>query len=295
MVIEEFSEEASAFLAPVNIGIINVSNDKFIAIDTGIDNSGLNKIIKSTGKTPEMILITHHHSDHMGGARKYCGKIPVYCPLGELGLIQNPLMEPTIFFGAIPPSMLRNKYLMARGCPTAALFNTNALEEIGITLISTPGHSLDLHSVMIGHVLFASDSFLPKEIIERHGLLFLTHPSQATASMEQLLKYNPSVIIPGHGKPIFDRKEMKETITSTIEHVQHVKNTLLATIGEKNALDKTVKEGLKAILGEEVLREFPMWRYFLNRHVILNYIAELEDEKTIELYLKNHTVWIKPR
>ncbi len=293
MVLEHFSEKASALITPVNIGIVSISREEFIAIDTGIDNSALNKVIKQTGKKPRIVLITHHHSDHMGGARKYCGKLSVFCPQGELGLIRNPIMEPSMFFGGVPPNALRNKYLMAKPCSEAIPFNSHLLNDFGITLIPTPGHSTDLHSVMVEDVIFASDSFLPAEIIERHSLLFLTNPKQALASMERILGHNPSVIIPGHGTPIEDKKVMKETIAITEEHIQHVKTTLVEVIGERNTLESTVKESLKRILGETTLDEFPLWRYFLNRHVIFNYISELEREKLITLELDDQIIWLR--
>ena len=53
----------------VNIGIVNKTESSFL-IDTGIDNSAINKILKTINFELDGALITHHHSDHMGGCSK---------------------------------------------------------------------------------------------------------------------------------------------------------------------------------------------------------------------------------
>ena len=100
----------------VNIGIVNKTESSFL-IDTGIDNSAINKVLKTIDFDIDGALITHHHADHMGGCAKLesLGIDKLYGPKDELEFFTNPLIEPfTMFGGSYPPKKLRNRHLEAK-------------------------------------------------------------------------------------------------------------------------------------------------------------------------------------
>ena len=66
-------------------------NDRCVLIDPGLDPAGIDAQVMLLVKTPEAVLCTHGHFDHLGGAayfqQKY--KLPVYLPSGDVKTMQS--------------------------------------------------------------------------------------------------------------------------------------------------------------------------------------------------------------
>jgi hydroxyacylglutathione hydrolase len=66
-------------------------NGRCVLIDPGLDPAGIDEQVMLLGKTPEAVMCTHGHFDHVGGAayfqQKY--KVPVYLPSGDVKTMQS--------------------------------------------------------------------------------------------------------------------------------------------------------------------------------------------------------------
>jgi len=78
------------------IWLIHKENSPYIAIIDPGDARPVLKVIKENGYIPVAILITHHHSDHIGGIEQLTQQIPVpvYGPSNEgIASITHPVSE----------------------------------------------------------------------------------------------------------------------------------------------------------------------------------------------------------
>lgn len=272
----------------VNIGIVKMGKEGFL-IDTGIDNTAMNKALKEVEFQVTGAIITHHHADHMGGASKLysLGVKNIYGPKGEVGLIKEPMrgIPYSMFGGAAPPKELRNRYLEARS--VVVLPATETSFEKTIEYVDSPGHSLSHAAYIIDDVLFGGDAVFSSEIIDKYGLLYVVDPKKAIKSLEELEKKDFSAMIPGHGPSASTRQEALDMIHGTKEHYEKTTEKILSIIGE--GLD--YKEYAKKVMEEYELAEALKARggvtqYFLFQTSIMAYLSNLMDEKKVKLEME---------
>ncbi|MHA2032849.1 MAG: MBL fold metallo-hydrolase, partial [Candidatus Kariarchaeaceae archaeon] len=207
------SETIGALEGAVNIGVVNTGEEAFM-IDTGIDNSAINKVMKSIDFEINGAIITHHHADHMGGCNKLesLGISNLYGPQDELELFTKPYIEPfTMFGGSSPPKKLRNRHLEAK--PSESILS--ASENPFGRHISCPGHSPGHTAYLVDDVLFSGDAAFTQETIEKYNLLFAVNPKLASESLDVLEKTKFSMMIPGHGPLAEDRNTAIDVIKAT--------------------------------------------------------------------------------
>lgn len=173
---------ANAYLL---LGEENRPEDVNTLIDAGSDATLVRQIDTfSTGigkKRVEIVLLTHNHFDHVGGARA----------------IRDAYGSRIYGFDPAPPV-------------DQPLYNGQWIEaaDTQIQVLHTPGHSPD-------SVCF----FAPREEILFSGDLEIdvksvggVYSAQSVTSLKRILDLNPSVIYPGHGDPIRDQvRSMLET------------------------------------------------------------------------------------
>ncbi len=272
--IEWVNEDIGFFVGPVSIGVVKTDGEFFL-IDTGIDNSAVNKVVKELTNVPSGAFITHHHADHMGGISKLnsLGVKEIYVPENEYPFFMHPFLEPFYFCGFFPPKSLKNRHLMARPATYAKPLKGDPISHI--VPIPSKGHSLDHMSYFYNGVLFSGDLVFKSEIIEKHGILFTSNPQQTIDSIKSVKRHKFDAVILGHGGLIDSRSDALNVFDTNIEHYRNVQNTILSSIPESgipfdNVVTKT--------LGNLSLKKANMTQFILYRHTILGYVSNfLED------------------
>ena len=171
--------------------------DKALLIDPGDEPEKLLEALKELGTTPEAILITHCHFDHVGAVKAMAEATgaPVYCPAGEVKILEN-INDYVRFPGFGPFESYSPEHTVKHG---------DVLELAGFTVnvIGTPGHSPDhvTYSIPAEKAIFSGD-VLFKDSIGRTDLPGADHAT-LMASIQTLLDSLPDEtgVLPGHNEP----------------------------------------------------------------------------------------------
>ncbi|MFO8056676.1 MAG: MBL fold metallo-hydrolase [bacterium] len=220
-------EQGSAWESP---NIYLVGADPCLLIDSGYDRADHVKlVVESVGRARvSMIVLTHAHIDHAGGARRLrqATGAPVYV---------HPADEPS----------LERRFPECR--PAGYVSEPDRLEAGGTVLqvLDTPGHAPG-HIVLLqetSEVLFTGD------LITGAGSTLVAPPEgnmeKYMASLHRVKTLGVKKILPGHG-PVVDRPE--ERINELIEHRELREVCILKCLAQEklglNGLVKSMYQGL---------------------------------------------------
>jgi hydroxyacylglutathione hydrolase len=171
-------------------------SDKALLIDPGDEPDTIKRALDELQTTPEAILITHCHFDHVGAVAELARHThaPVYCPAGEVFMIED--INRFTFPGIGPYESYS---------PEKTLRGGETLELAGFTIdvISTPGHSPDhlTYSIAAENAIFSGD-VLFEGSIGRTDLPGADHQT-LMRSIATLLDSLPDEtgVLPGHMNP----------------------------------------------------------------------------------------------
>jgi hydroxyacylglutathione hydrolase len=124
--------------------------DKALLIDPGDEATRLQAAMGELGVTPEAILLTHTHFDHIGAVAPLARStgVPVYCPRDELAVLKDPGAFFPPMFG--PVEGWEAEHTVDGG-------DRLQLAGLDIEVISTPGHSPGHVTFVIDGALFSGD------------------------------------------------------------------------------------------------------------------------------------------
>jgi len=135
--------------------LVTVEN-KLIVVDCG----DYEKMIKAIGlnREPVIILLTHCHQDHVYGLTKLLDKYPnasVYCSLLTSEGLMDEEQNLSYIIPEYPIVFTHEKQVV--------IINEGIqyIHDIQIEVLSTPGHSDDCMSYIIGDCIFTGDSYIP--------------------------------------------------------------------------------------------------------------------------------------
>src|SRR5947209_5067556 len=177
----EINKQTWVIQGGANIGVI-AHEGRCLIIDSGMDKDAgrdILKQVKKLGLTPTALLVTHAHADHFGGAHYLIQQtgLKVYATRVEAAVMSGPILEPLyLFSGAQPPRELQHKFLLAKPCLANTILqgDEQVVDHIPVQVISLPGHSTEQVGVAFGDTLFAGDTFLVPEILDKHRIPFYT-------------------------------------------------------------------------------------------------------------------------
>lgn len=205
---------------PIPLGMVSsylIKGEKHVLVDAGVCG-GENKIIKKiieNGINPkdiELILLTHGHDDHFGGAkvlREITGaKIAIHKnDVENLRNGNNGKLEPTGKISKLLSKLVNsNKGLKDKGLePDIIIEDKLDLSKLGIKgeVISTPGHTpgsisivLESKEVIVGDLMMA---FINKK--KPKYPMWATSISEVNESIGRIMGFSPRIIYAGHGGP----------------------------------------------------------------------------------------------
>ncbi len=228
-------EDAASGISALRIVFVNVfglthADGSWTLVDAGLPLSAAlirNWAEKHFSAPPEAIVLTHGHFDHVSAAKELAEKwnISIYAHPQEFPFLtgQREYAPPDFGAGGGLMSLLSPLYprgpvhLGDRLRPLAEEGTEDAGAIPGWTAVHTPGHTPGHVSFFrpADGVLLAGDAFCttkPESFFdaaisqspELHGppAYFTPDWSSAAASIQKLAALNPTVVAPGHGKPI---------------------------------------------------------------------------------------------
>jgi hydroxyacylglutathione hydrolase len=165
--------------------------DRALLIDPGDEAQRLTKAMDELGVTPEAILLTHTHFDHVGAVAPIARATgaPVYCPRRELAVLKDPAAFFPPMFGPVEGWEAEHVLDGDERLPLAGF---------DVEVLSTPGHSPGHVTYVIEQALFSGDVLFQGSI----GRTDLPGGDHATlmASIAGLLERfdDDTTVHPGH-------------------------------------------------------------------------------------------------
>jgi glyoxylase-like metal-dependent hydrolase (beta-lactamase superfamily II) len=165
-----------------------------IIVDPGDEAERLLKEVSDRDLAIEAILITHCHFDHVGAVAQIARatKAPVYCPKGEIAILEN--INDYVFAGFGPFEPYSPEHAVQHG-------DHLTLAGFELDVIGTPGHSPDHVTYASEGVIFSGD-VLFQGSIGRTDLPGASHET-LMRSIATLLDTLPDEthVLPGHMGP----------------------------------------------------------------------------------------------
>ena len=178
-----------------------------VLVDAGLRSSGLRiaNYYRQIGAKPSVILITHYHTDHIGGLRFLKNEFgsDVYISPLEAGVATG---KDKI----TPGKTMRSKIItrMFKAPPVDSVKSTADLDYPGIEVLDTPGHTPGSTSYYFRNegVLFIGDALVNRsgKLIINRGLAY--DIDEAEKSEQKILSHGAKIILSGHGSPFFKNR-----------------------------------------------------------------------------------------
>jgi len=210
------------------------AEDGLVLVDTGMPGSEkkILSAIASLGMKPtdvKLVLLTHRHLDHIGSAaavKKETSGVLVSHPFekpyvaGTLVIITPKAWS---LYGRVARRILavmsstKKLFRFSKYTPVhvdQAADEESALDGMGLdgSIVWTPGHTKGSVSLFLNkpRVAIIGDLLMSKrgKLVEP---MFMENPTQTRASVQRIVDLHPTILCPGHGKPLPPSKvRMKE-------------------------------------------------------------------------------------
>lgn len=207
MTVEFLTDRVGYIPGAVNVGVVRADGDRFILIDTGLNDTSGKKAVKAIQElngTVAAIVTTHAHADHFGANATVVKRTGarVYAPAIDEAVIRYPILQPTLLFaGADPPATMRGRFMLADASPVDEVFDGESLEVEGVSFAVVPlaGHSPNQKGLSIDGVFFSADVTLPDTVLEKYRIPYLYGVGDHLAALETAGKVRADWVVPGHG------------------------------------------------------------------------------------------------
>ncbi|HHW46049.1 MAG TPA: MBL fold metallo-hydrolase [Clostridiales bacterium] len=181
-------------LGPVMANCYAVSSEgNIIIIDPGVYNQTLKDYVMKNRDNIKLILLTHRHADHLGGAVELKQACKAQIAMHELDAIGLESAEASLFRYVHDGRQITSP-------PDLLLKDNDELEVGGMTVkvIHTPGHTAGCVCYIIGDLMFSGDTLFKGDVGRTD--LPTGNYAQLLQSLNKLknLKQNYKVY-PGHG------------------------------------------------------------------------------------------------
>lgn len=286
MELTKLGEKTYCIQNPTNIGIYKLDDDKICIIDTGNDKESGRKILKIINEQNwqvECIINTHSNADHVGGNKFIQDRTncKILSSKIETAIINNPELEPTLLYGAMPLNELNNKFLLAKESNCQVIDNN--LPE-GLEYFTLKGHFIDMIGIKTSdNIYFLGDSIFSEETINKYHIFFIYDIEKYLQTLDFLETLNGTFYIPSHVKPLTD---LKELIKVNKNKINEICNKILSFC--QNPV--TTEEIIKNIFDTYNL-EININQYALLGSTIKSYLTYLNNQNKVEYFFKDNLLY----
>lgn len=230
MTVEFLTERVGTIPGAVNVGVVRADGDRFILIDTGLNDTSAKKALKAIqelGGTVSSIVTTHAHADHFGGNATVVKRTGarVFAPAIDEAILRYPVLQPSLLYaGADPPAPLRGRFLLADASPVDVVFDGDEIDVDGVELevIRLAGHSPNQMGFRIDGVFFSADVALPETVLEKYRIPYLYAVGDHLRAIELAGSVEADWVVPGHGP-----------VSPSLDGVLELNRTLVLEVAER--------------------------------------------------------------
>lgn len=210
MAVEFLTERVGYIPGAVNVGVVRAEGDRYILIDTGLNDTSGKKAVKAIQELNgniAAIITTHAHADHFGANATVVKRTGarVFAPSIDEAIIRYPILQPSLLYaGADPPSTLRGRFLLAEASPVDTVIDGDSIEVEGVAFEVVPlaGHSPNQMGFRVDGVFFSADVALPATVLEKYRIPYLYAVGSHLNAIETARQVEAEWVVPGHGEVV---------------------------------------------------------------------------------------------
>lgn len=273
---------------PAKIGLIKISGDEVVLIDSGNDKDAAKKvyrILESNGWKLKAIFNSHSHADHIGGNHFLQEKTgcKIYAKGMECTYSNTPILEPVGLYGGLPFKDLKNKFLMAQESNVLPL--TNEVLPESISVLDLPGHSFDMVGFLtMDGTAYIADSVSSSETLEKYGIGYMWNPALAKQTLEYIRTLDAKHFVPAHAPVVTDIEELARLNNNAIISVKQKISKLCSTPITFETLLKNIFDDYNLQLSAQ--------QYLLIGSTIRSYLSNMYEENSLSFCFKdNQMLW----
>lgn len=164
-------------------------------IDPGADFSRIDSKVKELGLTPQIIILTHAHGDHIGAVKDFVDKYgtKVYIHREDAGMLKDGDKNFSKILTGKSMSIIPDVELEDK--------DEINLGDLRFEIIHTPGHTRGGICIKVGNIMMTGDTLFNKSI-GRTDFPGGSFDEIIKSIKEKIFKYEDDTIIyPGHNSP----------------------------------------------------------------------------------------------
>lgn len=235
----QLTDKSYYIQSPAKIGIVKVSNDEVVLIDTGNDKDAGRKIkqtLEREGWNLKAIYNTHSNADHIGGNKFLQDRYgcPIYAPGIEADFTNHPVLEGAFLYGGYPTKELSHKFILAQ--ESRALPLTEDVLPEGFEIIPLPGHFFDMAGFRTpDDIVFLSDCLSSKATLDKYVIGFIYDVKAYLETLEMIKTMKAKLFVPSHAEPTED---IVPLVQYNIDKVNAISNKITELCASPTGFDE---------------------------------------------------------
>jgi glyoxylase-like metal-dependent hydrolase (beta-lactamase superfamily II) len=189
---------------------------------------------------------------------------------------------------------LQHKFLLAKPCLADTILqgDEQVVDHIPLRVISLPGHSIEQVGVAFGDTLFAGDTFLVPEILDKHRIPFYTDMQAGLTTLTTLKTQITAFkhIVAGHGEIYSSAEQASPAIAYTIARLESILDNIRAALADGEPRQSA--DILSAVASQQGATINALPQYVLYNTTVQSGLSTLYARGEIyPLFQDNHLEW----